>query len=232
MAKTRSQTKRDNSSCLKVPSQPVKKLSKNLKRNKPKLNEIKVPQDFQICRVRLTKLTPDQIDFWLQGKSTDSSESVSKKIYELRTRPLPIIPVKRAEKSLKQLVVSSQMAFCTAKAIRIWENLKKQNAKNSIQLKVNQIVCARMSGHRPWPSKIVAIQKNGIKLTFFGTHDTGIVKKSEVIPYELCNDVLEQYLKVPVCDVSNNRINYHLSFIKACKETSCNGQTTKRANDS
>lgn len=126
---------------------------------------------------------------------------------------------KKVEKSLKELVIASQMALCTAKAIRIWENLKKENAKVGRKLEVGQIVCARMSGHRPWPSKIDALQKNGIKLTFLGTHDVGIVKRSEVIPYELRKDVLEQYLKVSINDVSNNRLNYHLSFVKACKET-------------
>lgn len=114
------------------------------------------------------------------------------------------------------------MAFCTAKAIRIWENLKKEIVKYKIEMKVDQITCARMAGHRPWPAKIVGFQKNGIKLTFFGTHDTGVVKKCEVIPYELCKDVLAQYLTVPVHEVSHNRLCYHLSFIKACKEVSTN----------
>lgn len=185
----------------------------------------------------MKKLTPNQINLWLLGQPTNQTDKcIPKNNYSLRKRvPLvcsPIIPFKRAQKSFKEIAVASQMALCTAKAIRIWENLTKENAKNNVPLKIGQIVCARMSGHRPWPSKIVSFQKNGIKLTFFGTHKTGTVKKSEVIPYEQCRDVLEQYLKVPISNVTNNRIYYHLSFIKACSETTCNGETLQGENDS
>lgn len=217
MAKTRSQSKKKSES----KSIDAKQLTKNFKKTKSKAKEIIVPRQFQSCRVKLNRISQEQINLWLSGPmQTDNCiKPNDKKKYGLRNRTPTVVAPKSAQKSLKQLVVASQMAFCTSKAIRIWDNLKKQTEKQKINLKVDQIVCARMSGHRPWPSKIVAFQKNGIKLKFFGTHDIGVVKKCEVIPYEMCGDVLEQYLKIGI-DMTNNRLNYHLSFIKACKETS------------
>lgn len=206
MAKTRSKTRQESLKSTEMPKRPTKMFSRKLKA-------------MQTCRVLLTRLSPNEINVWLHGQAKNRTDTcVPKKEYQLRKRaPTAIIP-KSAPKSLLQLVSASKMALHTAKAIRIWENLKRQNDIKNMKLELDQIVCARMSGHRPWPSKIVAFQKNGIKLTFFGTHDTGIVKKSEVIPFELCADVLEQYLKVPATDVSNKSLYYHLSFIKACKE--------------
>lgn len=227
MAKTRLQAQRERQSSSIVTKFSPKKLSKNLKRTKTTHQNqkiIKVSHQMIECRVRLTKLSPTQINFWLNGQPAKQEKDCEKKTYELRKR-IPtancVSMTKPIEKSLKQLAVASQNALCTAKAIRIWESIKKQIAKNIIQLEINQIVCARMSGHRPWPAKVIAIQKNGIKLFFFGTNETGIVKKIDVISYEKCGDVLEQYLKVSISDVANNRLCYHLSFIKACKEVSC-----------
>lgn len=47
MAKTRSQTQRENQPCSMVSRQSTKKLSKNLKITKSKPNDFKIPHDFK-----------------------------------------------------------------------------------------------------------------------------------------------------------------------------------------
>lgn len=226
MAKTRSQVRREKELTLK----PSSELSKNLKQKKSNKKNNKVPHEFKNCKVRLTRLSQNEITMMLHG-ITQNNECEPKK-YELRKRAPVEATIMKTTSSLNQLVAASQMALYTSKAIRIWEVLKKQHEKSQINLQVGQIVCARMAGHRPWPSKVVSQQKNGVKLSFFGTHDVGIVKRSQIIPYEFCKDVLEQYLIAPICDISNRTLLYHLSFIKACKELNAqNAQATPRSGD-
>lgn len=197
MAKARSQSRIEASS---------KKLKKKMK-------------EYQNCYVRLNRLKPDEIKILLIGQSSSIDKPKSMKKYDLRKRmPNINVVVEKPNKSLMKIVAASQAALCTAKAMRIWEALKKQSYKEKIQLNVNQIVCARMSGHRPWPARIISFEKIGTKIIFYGTRELGIVKKSEIIAYEMCKDMLEQYLKVPVSDICNRTLHYHLSFLKACKE--------------
>lgn len=239
MAKTRPQMSREKGRSPKKPAD----LSKNLKQKKSKQKipkqknpkqknskqknskQIKVPIEF-ICSVRLTRLSQNEIAIMLHGKTKNDKFEPNK--YDLRKRAAPseaktVKPIN----NVRTLVAASQMAFYTAKAIRIWDDLKKKNGKNTISLQVDQIVCARMAGHRPWPSKVLKTQKNGIQLFFFGTNEIGVVKRSEIVPYEFCHDVIEQYLKAPTCNVSTRTLMYHLSFVKACKELT--GQHGKAA---
>lgn len=221
MAKTRSQKSKEKD---QSPDKHNAKLSQNLKQKQPKQKKTKqkkskqmnIPIEFN-CSVRLTRLSQSEITIMLHG-ITENYKFEPKK-YDLRKRSAPreAVPVKTTN-NVKTLVAASQMAFYTAKAIRIWDDLKKKYGKNQISLQDEQIVCARMAGHRPWPSKVLKTQKNGVKLYFYGTHEPGIVKRSEIVPYEFCHDVIEQYLKAPTCNVNTRTLMYHLSFVKACKE--------------
>lgn len=129
-------------------------------------------------------------------------------------------------KNLKQIVALSQSALYCARAVRLWDQLKKNIDKN-IKFALNDIVCARMSGHRPWPAIISEFKKNGTVLKFFGSHDSGIVKKSEIVHFHLCKDIIAEYLKVPIADLCVKTLNYHLLFIKATKEVSCISQNVQ-----
>lgn len=206
MAKTRSQSRRESV----LPASVSKSLSKNLKAKKPKSKNSKIPHEFPNCRVILTRLQPNEISILLSG-----SKSEPKRVYEMRKREPKLITVAESQKSMKQLVAVSQMALCTSRAIRLWDALKKQKDKD--QLKIDDIVCARMAGHRPWPAKVISFQRNGVKLSFFGTHEEGVVKKSEIILYAICKEMLEQYLKVSVDHIPTKTLCYHMSFIKMPK---------------
>lgn len=207
MAKTRSQTRND---ALQS------KLSKNLKKKTSKKNIVSFGNRVVLkdCFIRL-----DRVDLNLINKSTKKEEPNEKKSYDLRIKkPCPPKEIVQP-RSLKQIVAISQAALYTSKAIRIWDGMKKRYLKES--LSVDQIVCARMSGHRPWPAKILKFQKNGTQLFFFGTHDTGLVKRAEIVPFHSCKEVIDEYLKVPFSDLSSKTLDYHMKFVKAVRESSC-----------
>lgn len=126
----------------------------------------------------------------------------------------------KPKKSLNQIVALSQMALQTSKAIRMWDILKKQFVSSKVNLIVGQIVSGRMSGHRPWPAKIESFERNGVLLKFYGTNERGVVKKAEIVPCEQCKEVLYQFLRVPISNIPSKTLNYHMSFIKACREIS------------
>lgn len=116
------------------------------------------------------------------------------------------------------MIATSNAALHSSRAIRLWDELKKQKR---VDLNVNDIVCARMAGHRPWPAKILEFKKNGVLLEFNGTHDIGIVKKSEILPIAMCRDVLQEFMKISTKELPVKSQLYHLSFIKGVKEASC-----------
>lgn len=222
MAKTRSQSRRNN----EISSQTSSTRSNNIKKSKVKTKEFKVPLEMKTCRVRLLKLNQNQINLLMNGvnaeKTIKTEEKQPLKKYDFRARPdVPVIATEKSKKSLQQIVALSQSALYTSKAIRIWDCVTKEAKKNNVEIRVNQIVCGRMSSHRPWPAKLESFQKNGVLLKFFGTHELGIVKKSEIMPYESCVKVLEEYLKVPTGELASKTLSYHMSFVKACREVAC-----------
>lgn len=97
---------------------------------------------------------------------------------------------------------------------------KKKENPNAL-VKTSDIVCARMSGHRPWPAKVLEFKRNGTLLKFYGTGEIGTVKKSEIVPYKFCPEIIAEYLKVPIHNLCQRTQLYHLSFVKAIREVSC-----------
>lgn len=213
MAKTRSQSRTEQSCSSLKP-----KLSQKLKQKKCKLPVIRE------CYVILPRNNTKDITLLSQNNTQTHTKS-----YNLRAKVVPTASAiterkEKASKSLKQLVALSQAALYTSKAARLWEALKKQK-RDKVQ--VNDIVCARMAGHRPWPGKVNSFSKKGTLIEFFGTHNSGYVKQTEIIPFHLCKDVLSEYMKVPIADLCVKTMSYHLSFTKAIREVSCtenNGQ--------
>lgn len=210
--KTRSQTRAETKVKSTARDGKIKK-NKRIEKNH-KIRE---------CVVRLDRLNSHQIANLIEPQTKDliTVETLNKK-YALRNRVKLTNerPIKE-KKPLLQIVAMSQAALYTAKAIRIWDQIRKQAVKDKVQLNANQIVCARMSGHRPWPARVVSFEKNGISLKFYGTNETGIVKKGEVLPYDICKDMLDEFLKVPIENLCNRTFNYHMLFVKAAREVSC-----------
>lgn len=200
MAKTRAQSRAENS----------KKLNANLKPNKRVKTYVKLKE----CFIRLDRI--DVNSFQVLG-----SEKTEYSLRKRASNPVVKIPKLKPEKKLNQIVALSQSALYTSRAARLWETIKKQYDQQNVKIKIDDIVFARMAGHRPWPSKLIEFRRNGVHVKFFGTNEVGTLKKIEIVPYELCQEMIEQYLKVPIADLSARTLMYHMSFIKAIKEVSC-----------
>lgn len=210
MAKTRSQSRSENDrKVLKRTQKNAVILPKKIKQKKAVA--VKIP-NIMNCVVNLDRLTQSEI-----SRLTKTEVKLDKKYNFRKRETVPKIEPK-PKKSLNQIVAMSQAALHTSKAIRMWDISKKVFAKSKVDLSVGQVVCGRMSGHRPWPAKIESFEKNGVMLKFYGTNEKGIVKKAEIIPCESCKEILEQYLKVPNCNIPPKTLMYHLSFVKACRE--------------
>lgn len=152
-------------------------------------------------------------------KSEVSSNTVPCSQYSLRTRQKIQLKPSSAlniatEKTIMQLALQTQSALCSSRALRLWNILKKRPNK----IEVGQVVCARMSGYRPWPAKIEQMKKNGVLVRFYGTHDKGLVKRSELVPFELCKDVLYEYYSINSSSLCPKTLSYHNLFLKACAE--------------
>lgn len=221
MAKTRAQTRREND---KLPK--IARTSQISKEKRAKTRNPKVSHGVKSCHVQLTNLSAATIKRMIGDIENGTTDDVTRNVANnqsrnLRPRPPPKIIEKAPRKPLNQIVALSQAALCTSKAIRIWDSLKKDQKMNDFKLKENDIVCARMTGHRPWPAKVEAFNRNGVLLMFYGTNEKGTVKRAEVIPFSLCKLMLEQYMKIPSTEVANKTLTYHLSFLKACREVAC-----------
>lgn len=69
--------------------------------------------------------------------------------------------------------------------------------------------------------ELIEFRRNGAHVKFFGTNEVGTLKKTEIVPYELRQEMIDQYLQVPITDLCAKTLMYHMSFIKATKEVSC-----------
>lgn len=204
MAKTRAQTRAQTRKKTEVTSNQINNFKKM------KMKE---------CCIRLDKLTPNQINEMINKKTIKICVDKEKKTYELRKRVTnPVISIQKPKKSINQIVAMSQSALHTSKAIRLWDKLKKQYEKKPVHLYLDQVVCARMSGYRPWPAEIKSFEKNGVSVLFFGTYEKGLLRRADVLPYETCKEVIDEYLQIRISEASSNM---HVLFVKACRETSC-----------
>lgn len=226
MAKTRSQTKIQTA----LPqSKRANKLSQNLK-HKTTIKKSSLPRD---CCVKLMRIDVNGIDWkridvkkinlskcdlgFPKIKKAFGQKKFDSKGYNLRKKAAPKPLPDPKPKSMNQIIASSNTALYTSRAIRMWDAIKK---KKNIAIEKNDVVCARMAGHRPWPSKVTDFKRNGVILKFYGTHEIGLVKKSEIVPINLCQEMISEYLKIPTNNVSTKTLLYHMSFIKATKEIS------------
>lgn len=207
MAKTRAQARKNTAT--------QSKLAQSLKKKTVKKNTLKKNTATIVCGVVLKEcfIRLERVNLKAMMQSIKKEEVKS---YNLRIKNTCATKKIVQPRSLNQIVAISQAALYTSKAIRIWDEVKKRHLKAT--LSIDQIVCARMSGHRPWPAKISKFQKNGTQLFFYGTDETGTVKRAEIVPYFSCKDVIDEYLKVPISDLSSKTLHYHMKFVKAVRE--------------
>lgn len=136
--------------------------------------------------------------------------------YSLRKReiPKPSIETKKI-KSSGQIVPRSNLFGAQAK--NKWKKAQQQFKLSKEILHEGLIVVAHMAGHRPWPGKITSFHKNGVEIRFFGSNNSGLVKKAEIIPFKYCSEVLLEYLKTQINGNAKDTM-YQLMFNKACSE--------------
>lgn len=102
--------------------------------------------------------------------------------------------------------------FISQSSQKIWSQLIAGGSK----VHINDIVCARMLGFKPWPARVVNIypKSKGIEaawVEFFGTFQIGEVLRSNCIPFDSCRDLLLSYCKgkqkgfVPLNTLDENR---------------------------
>lgn len=215
MAKTRSQTRAQT---RKEESSLQPNLSRRLKKKQPEKNNSNRAIQIRDFVIRLDRLKPNEIAALIEPNKKDSHNNGDRVLRPKKNVPIPI-PKERPPKPINQIVALSQTALFTSKALRIWDALRKTHSKAKLEMK--DIVLARMSGHRPWPARITEFNRRGTLLFFFGTNETGVVKRAEIVQLCLCKDVIEEYLKVPISQISSKTVSYHMQFVKACKEVSC-----------
>lgn len=149
MAKTRSQSRCENVAPSKIASNSSQISKEKKKVHKPKKNQMK------ICRVSLIRLSATALERMIGDIENSSANKPPRSVENDQTRSLrprapPKIVEKVPKKALNQIVVLSQAALCTSKAIRIWDNLKKDQKMNEIKVIEQDIVCARMAGRLHW----------------------------------------------------------------------------------
>lgn len=208
MAKTRSQSRNQT----KIPTQSLKVSFK--RDTKPKKKTQNRPK-MKDCFIRLDRIDPARIESLSVPNKYNLRKQASSK-----TERKKLIPSTSIKPSIIATTVAlSQSALHTSRAARMWEKLKKQIS--NVTLNIDDLVCARMSGHRPWPAKIIEFKRNGTLLFFLGTNEKGTVKRNEIIPYEFCKHIIMEYLKVPTHGLCSKTQMYHLSYLKATREISC-----------
>lgn len=164
MAKTRSQTRIQAQTQAKVTTRSLKqKLKKNTTLKQCDTNLKKKIQSFPVmkeCFIRLDRIDLTRVDSLNVRKKYNLRKSLHCKTEEKKE-----MPPKPLKTSVGLTVALSQSALYTSRAARLWEKKKKEISSN-VSLQIDDVVCSRMAGHRPWPAKIVEFKRNGTLLRF------------------------------------------------------------------
>lgn len=96
--------------------------------------------------------------------------------------------------SLERVKSKTMSEYVPRNSEKIWRQL----IANEIEVNINDIVCARMMGFKPWPARVVNVYKKSKGLQaawveFFGTFQVGEVLRSNCVPFLLCNSLLMSY---------------------------------------
>lgn len=73
-----------------------------------------------------------------------------------------------------------------------WRKLKASSFDN---IRIEDLVMAKMSGYCPWPGQVKCFTwKTRVQIFFFGENNYGTVDKTDIVPFEKCNDVIKLLL--------------------------------------
>lgn len=77
-----------------------------------------------------------------------------------------------------------------------WKKCKEEFKASGLIIERNAIVMAKMQTYSAWPAKIEDFSKDGKRahLYFFGTHNTGTVGVSEIVPFYRGREVIRLLL--------------------------------------
>lgn len=184
------------------------KINKKLIENKKKssLNVIGLKKKYNIkdCVVKLNRINIEKVekfDFNINVRIRKNVVNIGKKQLFLTD------PAQRLNISLgiqncdivmkccniikpKKVVVKSLNNFIDD----AWRKIKMDNIGNEVR--VGDIVLAKMTGFKPWPAKVESFTKNkaGSRVFFFGTNNRGPVRANEIVQLERTNDVIRLLL--------------------------------------
>lgn len=124
-------------------------------------------------------------------------------ILEYTVQPIRKIPsrcVKKAETMLlpkKQQKQINQTEPKPAKSLNViindaWNKCKTEYRSSGLHIEHSTVVMAKMSGYSAWPGRIDDFTKNGKRahVFFFGSNNSGSVDVSEIVPFELCSEMI------------------------------------------
>lgn len=189
---------------------------KIIEENAKKINRTSYSAMIRPFRIVLNRLILSDDPIPLnQNSQLEPLGTAQKTNYVLRQRKPTIFVEKKKNRNNGQVALRSHSNIHGARAMKNWNAAKKIVKQSKIQLTEGDIVIARMAGHRPWPGKIESFQKNGVEIIFYGTDDSGLVRKTEIVPFELCSDVLMEYIAIGRYEAQSI---YQIKFEKACKE--------------
>lgn len=77
-----------------------------------------------------------------------------------------------------------------------WRNCKKRFQSSGRSINVGDLVLAKMRSYSPWSAQVKGHSKNKkrIQVHFFGTDNQGTVDASEIVPFDICEEVVRLLL--------------------------------------
>lgn len=186
------------------------KINKNLKKEEVLKKKTQKKYNLKHLTVNLTRMTSNEYQIYSKsdqiivknfslkitdntlelGDTTKKSHtgtfniSIRKRLSELVMEHCEVLPKFSTVKSLNQLIEGA------------WRSNKKGFLHSERLLKVDDIVIAKMRGYPPWPGQLASFTKNKKRASvyFFGTHNTGSVDVTEIVPIEFCHEVIRLLL--------------------------------------
>lgn len=138
-----------------------------------------------VVMVRLTQSTTETIA--VQSKKSEGNE----RVISLKQSKFNI---KRNEHKTVEKLPSEDTPS--------WSGLIAQNRI----IDINDIVCARMTGHKPWPARIIRLYCKSNRMyawvKFFGTFQVGEVYLNQCVPFVSCAELL-----LHICNGSYPKFN-------------------------
>lgn len=198
MAKIKKDSKKKKVLNKKAQEYNLKHVSVNLIRMAEKEYQIYSKSDKIYVKNFSLKIRGNSLEI---GETTQKSETrtfnviIRKQLSELVLEHCKVAPISSVAAKAKlhtQLVAKSLNCHIND----AWRSSKKifLDSKRSVQ--VNDIIMAKMKTYSAWPGRLSSFTKNNKRASvhFFGTNNIGSVDVIEIVPFELCHDVIKLLL--------------------------------------